>query len=194
MRVIKVIGVLLVVGTLVFMIACQDVKDKVNERTKQEKDFTIDFDLPLVDLGGESGACVPGYSFGDLLGTLPGWEDVEDHIESIELTSGTYTVTDNQNSGDGALTFFIGDDLSDLEDIIDEEAMAFAETDTIQAGVNVEEADLIFTDGGQTLVDSFLGDMEGVFGICGRFEPDDVDVSMNIELSLTITVTFIPLD
>ncbi|MDP8257188.1 MAG: hypothetical protein P9M14_15695 [Candidatus Alcyoniella australis] len=186
-----ILALVLCLGLLIA--ACDEAKDSVNDATKQEKDFSVDFDLPLVDLGGETGICLPAYNFTSLLGELPGWDEVEGHIESVELSVATYEVSDNANSADGVLTFYTGDDGTTLDDLTDE-SMAFAKTDNISAAQNVAATDLIFLNDGENIINGLLGDLEGVFVVCGQFAPEEATVSMNVKLTFTITVTFVPLD
>lgn len=202
---IKLFLILALVPALaILMISCdwwEEVKDEINDTTKQTKSFDEDLDnLPLSGEEGEQegGYCSPAINFNDLLKNVSIWDDVKDHIDEIKINSLKYSVSNNQNNADVMVNIYFvtdGKTYYDDNENTPPESDRIGSTDVIAEGENPSNEKIEFTSGGQNQLEKLITDFESSFSICAGWESDkeDLKIDMDLSLAIDVEVTFIPL-
>ena len=195
---------ILIIAFTLFMVSCdwwEEVKDGVNETTKQTKSFDEELDnIPLSGDEGEKegGYCSPAINFNDLLKNVSIWDDVKDHIDEIKINSLKYSVSSNKNNADITVNiYFVTDGNTyyneDSQPPPDSELIGY--TDVIPEGKNPSDEKVNFASGGKNKLEELITDFESSFSICAGWESDkeDLKIDMDLALDVDVEVTFVPL-
>jgi len=176
---------------------CDALEDEINEKTKKTENFTEDLmDEPGIPVTNVKGACSPALDFDTLLSSVPIWNDVKEHISEVKVNSLAYSVMDNNNTTDG----WVGIYVTDSDDYFIGDKGAPPETDmvgfteNIEAGVDYKDELLVFTTGGQDILEEAMLNYETPFSICAQWSGSKNNVDMKFLLTeIDIDVTFVPL-
>jgi hypothetical protein len=179
------------VYTIVFLSLLTAGCDSLTER---EENVTINLDsFNLVGsssgalqaraiVTGNPGCTASNVSLNGLLATTENFDEIDEFLESLDIRSVRYRISNNTTGSDITASFQMTDPATNQ--------LTNVAAVSIPADTNVNEwATLPFLEGGASVAEHYMDNRDSQFLYCVQGSPNSSDISLTMELQLDVNVT-----
>ena len=131
---------------------------------------------------GNPGCTASNVSLNGLLATTENFDEIDEFLESLDIRSVRYRISNNTTSSDITASFQMTDPTSNQ--------LTNIAAVSIAANTNVDDwITLPFLDGGAAIAQHYMDNRASQFLYCAEGSPNSSDISLTMELQLDLNVT-----
>lgn len=132
---------------------------------------------------GNPGCTASNASLNGLLATTDNFDEIDEFLESLDIRSVRYRISNNTTNSDITASFQMTDPSSSNQ-------LANVAAVTIPANTNVDEwATLPFIDAGASVAEFYMDNRDSQFIYCIEGSPNSSNISLTMDLQLDVNVT-----
>lgn len=161
--------------------------------TERDEDVTVNLDsfnlvggqsqgLARATVTGNPACTAAPITLNSLLTSAENYDDFDEYLESIDINSVRYRITQNSTAVESNGTFQMTDPATG-------QLTTVASVSIPANTTSATYAPLPFVDNGRTILQHYMDNLDATFSYCAEGSPDTSELNMTMDLQLNMTVT-----